>query len=247
MIKLCVGGTMKVKILGTGSIYSKSNCASLIIDKNILMDIGPGTIKQLLKENYDLKKIDTILLTHLHSDHILDFPTFIVNIEVLGLNHKINIYSPKGAKEKLLSLVKLMYGNYFDNFIHKYLNFIEIFDEFEFKIENHIIKVKEVIHTGIEAYGFIIDSKLGISGDSSLCDNIKYILGNCNIMICDCSQENGDIYHMGIDDIKEIISQHKSLKIIPTHFRDNTKKILKRLNLNNVYIVEDGYEFEVED
>lgn len=238
---------MKVKILGTGSIYSRSNCASLIIDKNILIDIGPGTIKQLIKEKYDLKKIDTILLTHLHSDHILDFPTFIVNIEVLGLNHKINIYSPKGTKEKLLSFINLMYGNYFDDFILKYLNFIEIYDSFEFKTENHIIETKEVIHTGIEAYGYIIDSKLGITGDSSLCDNIKFISDNCNIMICDCSQESGDVYHMGINNIKEIISQNKSLKIIPTHFRDNTKKILKGLDLNNVYIVEDGYEFEVED
>lgn len=44
---------MKTTILGTGSIYSKSNCASLIIDNNILIDIGPGTVKQLIKENYD--------------------------------------------------------------------------------------------------------------------------------------------------------------------------------------------------
>ena len=50
-----MGDEMKVKILGTGSIYSKSNCASLIIENNILIDIGPGTIKQLIKENYDLK------------------------------------------------------------------------------------------------------------------------------------------------------------------------------------------------
>ena len=89
-----MGDEMKVKILGTGSIYSKSNCASLIIENNILIDIGPGTIKQLIKENYDLKEIDTILLTHLHSDHILDFPTFIVNIEVLEIKHKIDIYAP---------------------------------------------------------------------------------------------------------------------------------------------------------
>lgn len=63
---------MKVSILGTGSIYSKSTCASLIINHNILVDLGPGVIKQLLKQEYDLRRIDTILITHLHSDHILD-------------------------------------------------------------------------------------------------------------------------------------------------------------------------------
>lgn len=238
---------MKVKILGTGSIYSKSNCASVMIDSNILIDIGPGIIKELIKDDYDLRKIHTILLTHLHSDHILDFPTFIVNVEVLGLNHKIDIYSPKGAKEKLISFVRLMYGNYFDDFINKYINFIEIYDNFEVKIDNHIIKVKEVIHTGIETYGFIIDSKLGITGDSSSCEGINFISKNCKIMICDCSHKNGDIYHMGIDNVKNIILKNKSLKIIPTHFRDNTKEMLKSMNLKNVFIVDDGYEFEMED
>ena len=240
-----MGDEMKVKILGTGSIYSKSNCASLIIENNILIDIGPGTIKQLIKENYDLKEIDTILLTHLHSDHILDFPTFIVNIEVLGIKHKIDIYAPKTTKEKLLTFIRLMYGDYFDEFVDKYLNFIEIFDDFE--IENHNIKVKEVAHKGIEAYGFIINSKLGVTGDSSLCDNIKFISKNCDIMICDCSREIGDKYHMGIDNIKELLLFNKNLKIIPTHFRDNTREKLKLMNLKNIFIVNDGYEFELED
>lgn len=236
-----------MKILGTGSIYSKSNCASLIIENNILIDIGPGIIKQLIKENYDLKEIDTILLTHLHSDHILDFPTFIVNIEVLGIKHKINIYSPKGTKEKLLTFVRLMYGDYFDEFVDKYLNFIEIYDDFEFKNKNHNIKVKEVFHKGIKSYGFIIDSKLGITGDSSLCDNIRFISNHCAILICDCSQETGDKYHMGIDNIKELLQQNRNLKIIPTHFRDKTREKLDLMNLEKVSIIDDGYEFELED
>lgn len=238
---------MKTTMLGTGSIYSKSNCASLIIDDNILIDIGPGTVKQLIKENYDLKQIDTILLTHLHSDHILDFPTYIVNIEVLGIKHKIDIYSPKGTKEKLLMLTRLMYEDYFDEFINKYLNFIEIYDNFEIKNKHHNIKVKEVFHKGIEAYGFVIDSKLGITGDSSLCDSIMYISNNSAIMICDCSQKIGDEYHMGIDNIKKLLGQNKNLQIIPTHYRDSIKEQLTKMNLENILIVDDGYKFEMEN
>lgn len=236
---------MKVKILGTGSIYSKSNCASLIIENNILIDIGPGTIKQLIKENYDLRKIDTILLTHLHSDHILDFPTFIVNVEVLGISHRIDIYSPKGTREKLLTLVHLMYGDYFDQFISKYLNFTQIYDDFEMRNKSHNIKVKEVLHQGIQSYGFIIDSKLGVTGDSSLCEHIKFISNHCNVIICDCSQEIGDKYHMGIDNVKELLHRNRNLEIIPTHFRDGTREKLKQMNLKNVSIVDDGYEFEL--
>lgn len=237
---------MEVTLLGTGSIYSKSNCASLIIDNNILVDLGPGTIKQLLKQNYNLKNIDSILITHLHSDHILDFPTLIVNLEALKINHKINIYSPKETKTKLFSLLNIMYGNYFDNFIKKNLNFINIFDNKIFNIKGHIVECISVVHTGIESYGFIIDSKLGISGDSSLCNGIKKIYNNSKILICDCSLIKGNIYHIGIDNIQKLLKLDYNKKIILTHLREDTKKCILNMSLSNVLIVEDGYKFSME-
>lgn len=178
---------MKVKILGTWAIYSKRNCASLIIDKKILFDIGPGTIKQLLKENYDLKELNTILISHLHSDHILDFPTLIINLEVLNINHKVRVIGPVNMKEKLLKLLKLMYGNYFDDFINKNFDFIEVRENKYNKIyNNYKINMLKVNHEGIEAYGFIINDKLGLTGDSSLCDGVQEIFSNSKIIVADC-------------------------------------------------------------
>ena len=40
--------------------------------KNILIDCGPDIRNQLLKTN--IKKIDAVLLTHAHSDHITGLP-----------------------------------------------------------------------------------------------------------------------------------------------------------------------------
>ena len=238
---------MEATILGTGSIYSKSNCASLIIDNNILIDLGPGVVKQLLKQDYNLKSIDTILITHLHSDHILDFPTLIVNIEGLGIKHKINIYSPSGTKDKFLNLLSLTYGNYFNDFANKYLNFIDIIDNKSFITNEYVFKAKKVIHTGIDSYGFIVNSKLGITGDSSLCDGVKEIFSESRTLICDCSLIKGDIYHMGIDNIIELLKNHQEKKVILTHLRDSTKEFVQNMNLDNVSIVEDGYKFILEE
>lgn len=234
---------MEITILGTGSIYSKSNCASLIIDDHILMDLGPGVVKQLLKQNVNLKSIDTILITHLHSDHILDFPTFIVNIEELDFNHKLNIYSPRGTKDKLLALLNLMYGGYFNEFVNKYLSFIDLFDNQSFIVDKHIIEVKKVVHTGIESYGFIVDSKLGITGDSSLCDGVEKIFSKSKMIICDCSFVKGNEYHMGIDNVLELLKKYKERKVILMHFRDKTKEYVQTLKLDHGCIVEDGYKF----
>lgn len=232
---------MKVTMLGTGSIYSKSNCAGILIDDNILVDIGPGVVKYLLRNNYDLSKIDTIILTHLHFDHIADLPLFLVDSKVTKIDHKINIYGPKGTEEKIINLNKLLNNRSIDRYIKDYINFIDIAKGTTFDIHNHILEVFDVLHGYIEAYAFIIDSKLGISGDSSLCENIKHLARNCEVMICDCSFEIGDDNHMGIDSVLVLKELNQQLKIIPTHYRDDAREKLRAMRLPHIHVVDDGY------
>lgn len=237
---------MEVKILGTGSIYSKRNCASLIIDNRILFDIGPGVVKQLLKEKYDLTKIDIILISHLHSDHILDFAPLIVNLNVLSFKHKIKIIGPVNLKSKLTNFLELMYGNYYDELINNYLEFIEIIDDkYEISIADFNIKLIKLDHYDIEAFGFIVNNKLGLTGDSSMCDGINYIFNNCKVMIADCSVINGDIYHLGFDNIERLLKSNKNKLIVATHLRDDTRDNLISKKIENFRIVEDGYLMKI--
>lgn len=48
--------------------------ASAIIDDHILVDAPNGIIKYLKHLGYDILKIDTIIITHLHGDHFLIYP-----------------------------------------------------------------------------------------------------------------------------------------------------------------------------
>lgn len=236
---------MKVKIIGTGSIYSKSNCAGILIDDNILVDIGPGVIKYLIKENFDFTKIDTIILTHLHYDHISDLPLFLVNSEVTKVNHKINIYGPRGTEEKITGLCQLINNRKTDRYIKDYVSFFTYQDGSVIDAHNHHFEASEVIHGFIEAYSFLVDSKLGISGDSSLCENIKHLAKSCNLMICDCSFEVGDKNHMGIDSLIELKSLNENLKLLPVHYRDETREKLKSMHLADIPAIDDGYDFTI--
>ncbi len=238
---------MEVTILGTGSIYAKSNCASLLIDEHILVDVGPGIIKYLIKNNYDLLKIDNIILTHLHTDHILDFPTFIVNIDELGAKRVINIYAPRDTKIKLLELLHILYGDWFDEYIENYCKFIDIDDDYVFNIKGNEFKTKEVKHPGIKSYGFIVDNGFSISGDTSLCEGVRDIIKDAKVIVTDCSFIKGNDYHMGIDDIQKLICDYPDKTFILTHFRDETKNKLKDMNLKNILVVDDGYSFKVEE
>ena len=237
---------MKVKTLGTGSTYSKANCACVLIDDDTLIDVGPGTTKSLIRMNHNLTSIKTILLTHLHSDHIADILLLVNNLEILDFDHAIDIYAPRGTDAKFIDLAYLLNGVRTANFVSQRFIYHDIQDGYQAEFGQHTVKVFRAMHGSIEAYSFLIDKKLGITGDSSLCENIKKLAKASEALICDCSKEIGNHQHMGIDNLLELSDSNPKLRIFPTHFRDKTKAKLCTMQLNhNITIIDDGYSFTV--
>ena len=68
---------MNITILGSGTLVPSltRNPSGTIIelkDNLILFDCGSGTLRQLLNTRYDYKEIDTVLISHFHTDNIND-------------------------------------------------------------------------------------------------------------------------------------------------------------------------------
>lgn len=234
---------MKVRLLGTGAIYSKYNCASELIDDKILVDVGNGVLKELKKINYDFAKLEMIIITHLHADHYADLPALILNLEVEENLKPIYIAGPKELKENLIELCHIYYQDFFDKFFGEKIKFIEILPETKVidVLNDYDIKIQKVNHCNIESYGYIINNKLGITGDTCICKEVLNIFENSEIVITDISMIKGTNYHMGIDDIETIRKTYKN-KIIATHLRDDTREELKKRCLKDVIIKEDGVE-----
>ena len=74
---------MKLTLLGTGcpSIdYKRCGSSNLISTKNtkILVDCGSGVTQRLNQSGNSSADIDALLLTHLHTDHAVDFYQLII-------------------------------------------------------------------------------------------------------------------------------------------------------------------------
>ena len=165
-----------------------------------------------------------------------------VNLEVLKINHKIKVIGPIHLKQKLTNLLKILYGNYFDSFIERNIEFIEISNESYSLMENNYkIDMIKVEHSGIEAYGYLINNLLGFTGDSSFCNNIIKLFNNCQTLIADCSILVGDSNHMGFDNISFLLKSNENKNIVATHLRDDTRDSLLFYTNDKFKIVEDGY------
>lgn len=237
---------MKIKLVGTGAMYTAYNSACTLIDNKIIVDMPNGTIKQLLKENINVGLIDIILITHMHGDHTADIPFFLKYIfNYLKIKKNIKIVGPLGIKNKIIKLFNA-YNFEDEKEIEQFFNieFIEILEN-EIEIDNYFIKSYLVLH-GEEkpALGYVIDNKLGLTGDSGLCNNIEEIFKKSQMIISDSSFDIGDSCHLGINDLDYLTKKYNK-KVLCTHLRDETRNIITKGNFENIIVKEDFYEIEI--
>lgn len=76
----------------------RSNPANVLIvdDVPYVMDCGPGVSKRLVEAKVALPSIRYVFVTHMHSDHVLEFGNMVYGAWSAGLNHEVNAFGPVG-------------------------------------------------------------------------------------------------------------------------------------------------------
>ena len=233
---------MKIQLIGTGTIPDMTNSASVLINDHILFDVPNGNLKAMIRQNIDILKIDTVIISHTHADHCFDMPFLLWYKEAYQKESKrlsTKIITDKITQNTIENLIDLSYFNsaknakkeFIDaeevNNIEKICDDLQIFNE---PIEHEHLTIKY-------ANGYIIKDKnisIGLTGDSTFCEGLK------NYLISDMTLEIGDESHMGINNILELLKEYPNLKIIPIHMHDKTREEAIKLDIDNLIILQDG-------
>ncbi|WP_323007106.1 MBL fold metallo-hydrolase [Pseudorhodobacter sp.] len=67
--------------------------------RRVVVDCGLGVTKGLVEAGMDLKTLDLIFITHLHSDHLLELGPLIHTAWTTGLGTPVTVYGPPGIEE----------------------------------------------------------------------------------------------------------------------------------------------------
>tara|TARA_B100001057_G_scaffold139350_1_gene138999 strand:+ start:30 stop:857 length:828 start_codon:yes stop_codon:yes gene_type:complete len=191
---------MKLTLLGTGcpSVdFKRCGSSNLISSKStkILVDCGSGVTQRLNQSKNSSADIDALLLTHLHSDHVIDLYQLIISSWHSDRISPWKIYGPKGTK-KFVDKIFLAWKSerklrisYEKRKSSKALQY----KVYEFKKEGFInindIKIKyfEVDHKPVPyAYGFSFFSnkkKLTLSGDTRPCESLMLNAQNADVLL----------------------------------------------------------------
>lgn len=241
---------MKIQFIGTGAINSIRNSASVLINEHILFDVPNGNLRALRRQNVDILKIDTIIVSHTHADHCFDIPFILWYKKNFGDStneQPIKIITDDITKKTIETLINSSHFNSAKEAKKEFINFKDIENTQPF--DNLYIKNEQMEHVGMKyANGYIIkDEKIsiGLTGDTSLCDGVRNLASNVDFLISDMTLEIGDDSHMGINNILDLLKEYPKLKIIPIHMYDKTREQAKKLNINNLIILEDGHILEL--
>ena len=229
---------MKVKVIGSGSMWNEYNSASYLIDKKTMIDFPNGTCKNLFRFDINPNSIENIVITHFHGDHYFDIPFYFL----LKSKYKlldVNIYCGKEGKRKIKNLLKLAFPNSTTEIL-KTLN-LKYEHKNIFTLKNYSVERVEVEHGRMTAYGYILEDKdkyIGFTGDTSLCENVEYMSSKCDYLFCDCMFPEGTAKHMGIE-------KYPQCTFVVSHMEISTRDKLNELKIKNIIVPEDGEEITI--
>jgi ribonuclease Z len=101
---------LKVTLLGTGAptpVMNRFGMSTLIEvgSEKFVFDAGRGNLQRLVQAKVDLKTIDALFLTHLHSDHTVGIPDMLLTGWLVGRRETpFRVWGPRGTKNMMTHL-----------------------------------------------------------------------------------------------------------------------------------------------
>jgi len=240
---------MKVKVLckyGRFPVANSGTCSYLVSCglENIVLDMGCSSLSKLLA-TIEIQDISAVVITHLHGDHSADLIAFYYMATFLRaggrLNKRIKLYLPISAKEE--------YDNYSDTF-----DIVYMLDGGADILNGISLSFYEVMHS-IQTYAVRIeynDNAIAYMSDSRLCDSLKYLSKNVDILIGDACvlqvEHSRKSPHLSVTELANLARVNNVKKLILGHLPDlNHDKILAeaKAGFPNSILAEDDKEYVV--
>ena len=244
-----------VELLGSGNAFLPSGRlhSFLAIDKHIVVDCPPTALASLRKAGISPADIDTILITHVHGDHVFGFPFFLLERKYIsdreGLK-ELTVAGSSGVKERLTHLCNLAYPGSLEEILET-INWVDVPN-----VEGWTMERFEVLHDPeVDPHGWMMTNDEGWSmihsGDSGPFEDLWDRIGKCSFAVVEMGVPEwvDTEHHHKPSDITKLANKYPNTKMVITHtFIDSDYQIITKEVPDfppNVIHGEDGMEFEI--
>lgn len=226
---------MKIDVVGSMCTWCLELSTSYIINDELLFDAPQGSFKTLMNV-YDLCKIKYIIISHFHSDHFVDLHLVIDYMYHHSKIEKIKIIAPKGCRERLISLFRIIEISYLEEILDKKFEFIDVENNKIIKFDGYKIKCYKMLHQNLDSYGFVIEkdgSTVGFSGDTANCNNVRKIISKSKAIFIDTSNIKQDNKHLSVGEVVALANEFQNCKFYSVHLSPYSVNELKNTSLTH--------------
>jgi ribonuclease Z len=135
-----------------------SSALVMVNEHRFMIDCGEGTQRQILRSGLGFRRLDKILLTHGHLDHILGLGGLASTLGRWEALEELNIYGGRMAMTRVQALMEVVFGAGNIPNVGVSLNIMEPGVLFEDK--NFELTVFPVQHRGPDCFGFTFEEKM---------------------------------------------------------------------------------------
>jgi len=242
---------MQLTLLGTGCpIVSADRYGPSQIVRHgetaVLVDCGSGVTQRLVQAGMSGREIDAVLLTHLHSDHVVDLFQLVMSSWHQGRGRPQRVFGPPGTYSYVDGLVSVWHTEMEQRIEHERrssalalqveVNEISPGDSLEFG--GMRVGTVEVDHKPVRhAYGYVFETdeaKLVISGDTRPCDALTEAARDADLLLHEVfvhrdmppagglrteeTLENVASYHTLSSDVGKVAARAGAKWLALTHF-----------------------------
>lgn len=188
---------MKLIVIGAGTVLpavSRSpSCHLLHVgSRAFVFDLGPGSLPRLAAVGMDYREIDTLFISHLHPDHVLDIVTLLQATNATpgwSRSSTLTIYGCRGLKEFISRLLNVFRDAVPETYR---LDIVEL-EVGRHEIAGGLVEVALTGHTS-NSLAFRIeagDMSFVYSGDAADVQELASLARKADIFLCECSFAKG--------------------------------------------------------
>lgn len=255
---------MRVTMLGTGAALPDPDRAhsgiliSLDCGRHYMFDCGNGTTRHMVRANVSPADVSVVFLSHLHHDHICDFPMFVISGWIFNRTGSPVVLGPKGTRAFCDHLFE--HGAFAADFKargkyplrQRNLDAVrpdvrEVSPGLAYEDEHVRILCDWVEHIPrevTECFGVRLEAEgksIAFSGDTAPCDAMVKLARDADLLIHECTfpeafiehRRNtgvGTFAHTSPTELGQIAAKANVKSLVATHFGhfDSTSPVIKK-------------------